>query len=198
MRFYTLSSLETDVKIMFQSRPQPVSVPRSIVMIADLIAGDNAEMAMPPPAIAHPPPPPPAYAPHPAWNISYPQNEQEPRESREMREGLGAERREPWRVKGVLVRLNDGRSGVLVRCGDGGSNDVMLDDHREVQVPTENLSPVMAFASDQQVLVIDDPDNVQRAVMVKMDGDDLVVRIDGFDKMVKTAVETAEVITVGK
>lgn len=105
-----------------------------------------------------------------------------------MREGRGAERREPWRVKGVLVRLNDGRSGVLVRCGDGGSNDVMLDDHREVQVPTENLSPVMAFASDQQVLVIDDPENVQRAVMVKMDGDDLVVRMDGFDKMVKTAV----------
>ena len=176
---------------MFHSRPQPVSVPRSIVMLADSMNGDNAEMAMP----AHAMPPPPSYAQPTAWNISYPQGDPEPRGgmgSMEPRGGMGAmkerARREPWRVKGVLVRVNDGRSGVLMRCREEGSDDVMLDDHREVQVPKESLRPVMAFATDQEVLVIDDPDNVQRAVMVKMDGDDLVVRIDGFDKMVKTAV----------
>ena len=79
--------------------------------------------------------------------------------------------KEPWRLVGVHVRTSDGRSGVLMKCDPNGMNEVLLDDQRRVQLPTANLNPVMAFSADQEVVVIDDPDSPQRAVMVKVGED---------------------------
>ena len=106
------------MKIVFHSRPQPVSVPRSSVMIIDGASTDNAEMDMsrfrsaPQPSIPMYPPPmnpvqdmwaQPGYgaAPEPA-PVMPKEHVEEPRAP------------EPWAVRGVRVRTQDGVSGVIV------------------------------------------------------------------------------------
>lgn len=106
------------MKIVFHSRPRPVSVPRSSVMIIDGASTDNAEMDMsrfrtaPQPNMPMYPPPmnpmqnmwaPPGYgvAPEPVPVI--------PKEHVEEPRAL-----EPWVVRGVRVRTPDGATGVIV------------------------------------------------------------------------------------
>ena len=106
------------MKIVFHSRPRPVSVPRSSVLIIDGASTDNAEMDMsrfrsvPQPNMPMYPPPmnpmqnmwaPPGYgvAPEPAPVI--------PKEHVEEPRAL-----EPWAVRGVRVRTPDGATGVIV------------------------------------------------------------------------------------
>ena len=101
------------MKIVFHSRPRPVSVPRSSVMIIDGASTDNAEMDMsrfrtaPQPNMPMNPMQnmwaPPGYdvAPEPAPVI--------PKEHVEEPRAL-----EPWVVRGVRVRTPDGATGVIV------------------------------------------------------------------------------------
>ena len=175
-----------------------------MVMLADMLNGDNTEMTMPHSSMMHQTqrtmPPPPMY-PEPqvtSWNPSFsqhpPLNSSRLSGSVDSMNLKGTDMKEsstlkdPWRLVGVHVRTSDGRSGVLMKCDPNGMNEVLLDDQRRVQLPTANLNPVMAFSADQEVVVIDDPDSPQRAVMVKVDGEDLVVKIDGVARLVKTAV----------
>lgn len=65
---------------------------------------------------------------------------------------------------------------------------MLCDGSNSQEVDMSELTPVRAFKADQEVLVYDNEDDCQRATVIKIDGDDLVVRMDGNTKYVRNAV----------
>lgn len=65
---------------------------------------------------------------------------------------------------------------------------MLCDGSNTQEVNVSELTPVRAFKADQEVLVYDNEDDCQKATVLKIDGDDLVVRMDGNTKYVRKAV----------
>ena len=62
-----------------------------------------------------------------------------------------------------------------------------MDDSSTKHVDAQDLQPVRAFAPDQEVMVYDDPNNRYQATVVKVDGGDLLVSVEGSKMMVHNA-----------
>lgn len=65
---------------------------------------------------------------------------------------------------------------------------MLFDGNDKQEIAMSELSPVKAFKADQEVLVYDNEEDCQRGKVIKVDEDDLVVRIDGNTKYVRRAV----------
>ena len=63
-----------------------------------------------------------------------------------------------------------------------------MDNGNEDEVSYSEVSPVKAFKADQEVMVYDNEDDCRKAIVLKIDGDDLVVKMDGNTKYVRNAV----------
>ena len=166
--------------VVFHSRPQPISIPRNAVVLNEATTNDNAEMDIsrfshsyaPPPSTFVPPPPvqqhqslpplPPSSAP------------------------MGSI--PPWGLVGVRVRASDGLTGVLTEVQSSHCT-VRMDEGGSRSMPFSELQPLVGCAAGQEVVVLDNPNNPQRATIVKVDGEDLVIRIGETNSMVRnTAV----------
>lgn len=106
--------IDTHVKIIFHSRPQPVSVKRTDVKIIGGMSTDNAEMDMSRFNYSQPsygmPPSMPTQAP---WAPSY---SQQPIYNNEETTAETVVVRQPWCVVGARVRCNSGLTGVITKC----------------------------------------------------------------------------------
>lgn len=106
--------IDTHVKIIFHSRPQPVSIKRSDVKIIDGTANDNNDIDI---GRIHYPsqpgyniqPPMPSIPIQTSWNSPHMYSTQETVHEAEPQV-------QPWCVVGARVRISSGITGVITKC----------------------------------------------------------------------------------
>ena len=63
-----------------------------------------------------------------------------------------------------------------------------MDDGNEEEESYSEVSPVKPFKADQEVMVYDNEDDCRKAVVLKIDDNDFMVKMDGNTKYVRNAV----------
>lgn len=63
-----------------------------------------------------------------------------------------------------------------------------MDDGNEEEESYSEVSPVKPFKADQEVMVYDNEDDCRKAVVLKIDDNDFMVKMDGNTKFARNVV----------
>ena len=61
-------------------------------------------------------------------------------------------------------------------------------DNTEKEFEQSMLSPILPFQPNQEVIIYDNEDDIQRGMFLRQDGDDFIVSVDGVTRISRKTV----------